>query len=387
MTPPPIPRHAGIDTAAFSKTLAHTDASYKFLWLLALLEIVEKRGDCGDSRILFGEIFYIALKHAKAPVFRFKLLLGKNDKIKKYAAALEQDGAGMWDFGGADSFPDTPAFTKKCAEFCDYVPFRWLRPFVESETKGAGGLARNQNAINQAIAAAVAKKSKQSAPPPYTFTANNTGIIMHPLWTEYFTRNAEVIRGWCLWHFARFLQSRNPNIPAIINKIADDGDNVRRLKNQRKFWDLVMEKERVHCIYSGKKLQRGGFALDHYVPWSFVGHDNMWNLIPALPSANSSKSDNLPDGRYLRGLAEAHHAALVIRMQHFPGKGKDLVESYVADLKLPFSDITDREKLYGAYKMFIPPLIDLAKANDFKAGWAYKSPTPLMDSGIPPAGE
>lgn len=34
--------------------------------------------------------------------------------------------------------------------------------------------------------------------------------------------------------------------------------------------------------------------LDHFVPYNFVSHGLMWNLIPAHPSINSSKSDKLP---------------------------------------------------------------------------------------------
>ena len=35
-------------------------------------------------------------------------------------------------------------------------------------------------------------------------------------------------------------------------------------------------------------------SLDHFIPWSFVLHDRMWNLVPVSKSINSSKSDLLP---------------------------------------------------------------------------------------------
>ena len=35
--------------------------------------------------------------------------------------------------------------------------------------------------------------------------------------------------------------------------------------------------------------------VDHFVPWSFVANDELWNLIPMESSLNSSKSNYLPD--------------------------------------------------------------------------------------------
>ena len=51
-------------------------------------------------------------------------------------------------------------------------------------------------------------------------------------------------------------------------------------------------------------------------PWintaSFVAHDQLWNLIPADISVNSSKSDRLPIlEKYLPRLAEEHRNAIV----------------------------------------------------------------------------
>ena len=370
---------AGINTAAFSETLSNTDTSYKFLWLLSLLEILEQRGYDASRPILFNDIFFIVLKLAKNPLFRFNLSFGVHDRLYSHITYLEDRSGDGFIWREESSLRESRAFHKVCTELAILVPYRWIRPFVKNEVEGAGGATRNKKKTNEAIVGAIAEKFNGAFPPPYRIEPDKKVITIHPLWAEYFSRNAIIIKGWCLWNFARYLQTRNPNIPAIINKITTDEAGNRELKEQRKLWGAVMEQTKINCIYSGKQLSCGNFALDHYVPWSFVGHDNLWNLIPALPSANSSKSDNLPDGRYLGKLAETHHCALTTRARHFPRKGVRLVESYAADLKLSFDDLTDKAKLNRAYEIFIPPLIDLAKANRFRGGWVYKSPTPLMD--------
>ena len=70
---------------------------------------------------------------------------------------------------------------------------------------------------------------------------------------------------------------------------------------------------------------------------------------------------------------------MVMRKEYSPQKWDGLLDSYVADLKLPREDLTDKAKLQAAYQDFIRPLIDLARANRFKANWVWKSKTPLWE--------
>lgn len=48
-------------------------------------------------------------------------------------------------------------------------------------------------------------------------------------------------------------------------------------------------------IESHDQLTRKDISLDHFVPWSFCAHDELWNLVPTTKSINSSKSNNLPN--------------------------------------------------------------------------------------------
>lgn len=384
--PPTLPAQPNIDILALSNTLKNITTSYKFFWLLALLEILKQRNFRVAQPIQFSEIVFVILKLAKEPLCRFKLSFGAHDHLHQHLERLAQpaDGSakiGFWETDNASLGNAT--FRQACVELSYYVPHRWLRSFLVQETQGAGGATRNERVINQKIVQVAAKKFHGKNPPPYFIEPDKLGgyITVHPLWAEYFAENIEIIRGWCLWHFAKFLQARNPNIPTIINKITAAGEQSRRqaLLKQRDFWSaIVAQTNGINCLYSGKHLSGTNFDLDHYVPWSFVGHDNIWNLIPVYSSVNSSKGDSLPDDRYFNDLIGAHHKALIVREQYFPRKWQNLIESYISDLKLPAADLTDRDKLCRAYHTFIPPLIDLAKANRFKAGWTYNPPEPLF---------
>lgn len=369
------PQHPDIDTSAFMKTLTRTTASYKFFWLLALLDILTRRNFDSKQPISIPEMTAAMLKHAWTPVCRFNLSLGKQDKIRSYIERIEKRGGVKW----TDCRSIEIASGAINKSLSDKVLYFWPRPFVEKEIK-IGPKARD---IKTAIVCALQEKSAGDSPPPYRIDRERGCIHVHSRWANYFKQNADLVRGWCLWSLASYLQVRNPNIPAVISKILADEHRPRALTRQRDFWIQIARKiDDLECIYSGRRLQHG-FELDHYVPWSFVGHDGLWNLIPAHPSVNSSKGDNLPHNRYLEKMAQMHHKALTVRQNSFPGKWNDLVESYIAHLRIPANAIADFGRLHRAYVDFVPPLIDLAKANRFKGEWTYDSGTPsVSEAGV-----
>ena len=69
------------------------------------------------------------------------------------------------------------------------------------------------------------------------------------------------------------------------------------------------------CFYCGKLLDSGKVNLDHFVPWSFIKDDNLWNLVLACPTCNRSKNDKLPDEKYLELLVKRNYE-LQIHVEH-----------------------------------------------------------------------
>jgi hypothetical protein len=61
------------------------------------------------------------------------------------------------------------------------------------------------------------------------------------------------------------------------------------------FWkEYLKETPQANCIYSGQEITPQNLSLDHFLPWSFVAHDQLWNIIPTPKNVNSAKSDWLP---------------------------------------------------------------------------------------------
>lgn len=67
---------------------------------------------------------------------------------------------------------------------------------------------------------------------------------------------------------------------------------------------------RVKDIYTGLPVNEADMSLDHFIPWSFVLHDRLWNLAPVSRSINSSKSDLLPNlDKYLESFLDLQFMA------------------------------------------------------------------------------
>lgn len=60
------------------------------------------------------------------------------------------------------------------------------------------------------------------------------------------------------------------------------------------FLDAKVER----CTWSDRPLQ-GQFAVDHVIPFSLWGSNDLWNLLPVRPRVNGQKADKLPSTRLL----------------------------------------------------------------------------------------
>lgn len=47
------------------------------------------------------------------------------------------------------------------------------------------------------------------------------------------------------------------------------------------------------CFYCGKPVTKRTVHVDHFIPWSFIKDDNLWNFVLACPACNERKNDRL----------------------------------------------------------------------------------------------
>jgi len=192
-------------------------------------------------------------------------------------------------------------------------------------------------------------------------------IEINPVWKSYLKDNTRVLKDFCYWNLALFLQAKNPNVPDIPNKLTKPAARNSLTQQRKKFWDLVVQElGYVKCIYTGEKLTIGNYAVEHFIPYNFVSHDLIWNLIPADKSFNSSKSDKLPSlDKYFNQFFYLHKTAIEIVRKKAP-KNK-----FLEDYLTIFSDLDEVKNLpvnftKEKFKERIQPLITIASNNGFE---------------------
>jgi len=141
----------------------------------------------------------------------------------------------------------------------------------------------------------------------------NTIIEIDDEWAGYLIRNREIILSWARYHLVGYLQDRNPAVPGITDKITPP--LTRDLKRVAKYWNAVINADgSLKDIYEKKNLTEISISIDHFIPWQYVAHDELWNLSPTTKSANSSKGNNLPDwNTYFSELLELEYRAYLLR--------------------------------------------------------------------------
>lgn len=375
-----LPAGDGLNIAALVRLFRHTTNSYKFVFFLALLDLLQRHRFDSARPYTYAEITVEMLALAWFAHTYFKLSFGAQDTIAKKLDALNLALGESQNLAAHDRRTLRVALAasdlKDAARLMDFVPYRLLIPFLEPQLRG---IDKGAWMVFENSMPAITNAHFLTARPLYRFDSDDyrrcSGIILHPDWVTYLETHYPIIQGWAAWHWLQYMQRRNPATPAIASKLFPPAKRDT-LARQTKYWRAILghpERPELRCIYSGEILTAEGFALDHYLPWSFVAHDQLWNLVPAPAVVNSAKSNRLPSEDYFRGFVNLQHQGLLIARQTLSeGQFGKLTEDYLADLHLPSLEaLLDPERLTRAYEQTIGPLITLATNQGFSPNWQY----------------
>jgi hypothetical protein len=337
-----LPQQRELPVHLLAACFNNTSATYKFYWFLALLGRVES----GQSTIPKCDLFADMIAHAWYTVNYFKVSFGKQDKLQAAIEQLKVLEQLTIDAGRQTIFErlvtsENKQTARELRYFNREVPHRFLSPWFRAADSQAA-YAASQQFENQCL---------------YALYADH--IEINPAWIDYLKQHAGILRQFCYWNLAVYLQAKNPNVPDIPNKLIKLP--VRKaLTEQRKFWDIVIgELGSIDCIYTNKKLIIGDYAVEHFLPYAFVSHDLMWNLIPADRSFNSSKSDKLPPlDTYFEPYFKLQTSALEI-IKHKAPKHKFL-EDYLTIV--PDVLLFESQRVYEQ----IQPMATIARNNGFE---------------------
>lgn len=326
-------------------------ATYKFYWLLSILQSVEN----GQVIIPKIDLFSRMLSNAWYTVNYFHVSFGKQDLIQDAVHKLKTYEGITIDEKQDIIRQKLISSTKKESlrilwHFDKNVPHWFLSPWFPKRQDETD--ANRKNRIYQE-----SKNISQN----YLYALRPDRIEINPAWKDYLITNSKVLKDFCYWNLALYLQTKNPNVPDIPNKLIRPAIRNNLSKQRTQFWNLVLnELGTVDCIYTGKKLTAMNYAVEHFIPYNFVSHDLIWNLIPADKSFNSSKSDKLPSlDRYFNPFFDLQKAAIDIV------KIKNPKNIFLEDYLTIFPNLEEsfsKEK----FRESIQPLIIIASNNGFE---------------------
>ena len=337
-----LPLDENVSVVKLASVFNNTTATYKFYWFLSLIDSVEAGGSEVSKRELFARMIGLSWY----TIHYFHVSFGKQDH-------LQVASHGIRDILGIDmderketvlqriAASSDPRVLRLLDHFDKNVPHKFLSPWLGSgERSEVYESSRNE-----------------TGNPPYSL--HERYIRVRDNWYTYIRRHAHILRNFCYWNLALFLQTRNPNVPDIPSKLIKPVQRKPLNRQRREYWDLVIgENGPLTCIYTGKRLGIGEYDVDHFIPFQFVAHDLMWNLIPSDPAFNSVKGDRLPVlERFLNGFYHVQRDGYeTIRKIHPRSR---FLEDY-------HSVFPDRVMTMERMRETLQPILSIAHNNGFR---------------------
>ena len=355
-------------TFYLGRVFADTTNSYKLVWFLAVLALTERTS---QRNLRLKDILTEMAVLAWPPVCLYRLSLGRQDKLQEAILSI-RDSSGLPLNGKPQEVREhingSPAAQADLEFLVRYVPTRFLTPWFADRLRGVPDSKRS--ALIQDLAG-----QSQGTPLACPYWFGQGEIKLNESWRSFLRENAAVVRAFAEHHMAHYLQARNPNVPGVVNKLAVPLS--RQLSAASSLWRTIRSELDRHGhpgelvdIYTGHPLPER-FSIDHFLPWSFVAHDLLWNLTPVEPATNSSKGDAVPDlDVYLPRMAKLQFTAIRAL------KGKErLLEDYTDCFQLDVPGLTalGEEGLLKRYQAVVLPQAQIAINQGFPSGWRWQN--------------
>ena len=370
-----------LDIEGFSRMMKDPSYCYKFYWLEAIVKLISE----DKKEATYDEIINEMIANAWYSVLEFHVHLSGiwgdgeiKDSLEKAVLKLQK----LSDLPGNASKVE---IKNKIAEFdkelhgekmvlTQNVPYKALSGFANRGSEfinlnsSAGRMMAYYNRINEMV-----------NPLPYTFGEQKgleRKIIFHESWIKMIQDNMVSILGWIQYEKVKWLQNNNPEVPGLVYKLAPLDDKMRKLGNVRKLWAAILESTSVINVFKDEPIKVGAYDVDHFIPWSFVMNDELWNLMPMDSSLNSSKSNRLPQwekffmkfakNQYV--MYELVHEKAGIR-KLYESCYRDNLHSIWASQEL-YRKGNSKEEFYGILERNMRPVYDSARRQGYEF-WVF----------------
>ena len=290
--------YSTLDIEGFSQMMKDPSFCYKFYWLEAIVKLIAEN----VRETTFDAIIDEMISNAWYSVREFHVHLsgiqsdgGVRDGLERAIMLLTE----LSDLPANASKVEikneirkhNDALKKYKEQLTNMVPYRALAGFFakSGDVVDWGSTVRMTKYIK--------KFSEEKILLPYTFGESSKlkkQVYFNSEWIDMIQDNAVSILGWIQYEKVKWLQNNNPEVPGLVYKLAPLDEKMRKLGKVRKLWNGVLELTEIRDVFKDEPIVFKEYDVDHFVPWSFVMNDELWNLMPMDSSLNFVKSNKLP---------------------------------------------------------------------------------------------
>ncbi len=371
--------HNTLDVEGFSHMMKNPSYCYKFYWLEGLVRIISE----GKITTNFDAVINEMIVSAWYSVREFHIHLSGlqsdgevRDGLERAINALTRlsdlpSNASRIEILNAIKEHDRELRNTK-EQLTNMVPYRALSGFFEDKESEIPW--KNVKRITAYI-----QNVNRNVLLPYTLGSSSKlkkEIYFHPAWMEMIRDNTVSILGWINYEKVKWLQNNNPEVPGLVYKLAPIDEKIRKLNNVRKLWEAILSLGEVKDVFTDKIIISKQYDVDHFIPWSFIMNDELWNLMPMDSSLNSSKSNRLPkwdpfftrfaDNQYVL-YSLIHEKETIHKL--YVDCDKDNLHSLWAGQELYIKG-NSKEEFYNILEKNMQPIYDSARRQGYEV-WNY----------------
>lgn len=285
-----------LDIDAFSLMMKNPSYCYKFYWLEAIVQLISE--DVKETS--FNEIIDEMIANAWYTVLEFHIHLSGmiegqiKDGLERAILTLQElsklpaNASKVEIKNGIKEYDKELTLYKE--QLTHMVPYRALSGFFDKcQERAYWGSAQRMVSYIERV--------NQITLLPYilgTGSSLKKEVFFDEAWIKMIQDNTVPILGWIQYEKVKWLQNNNPEVPGLIYKLAPMNEKMRKLNSVRKLWKAVMDNQSIVDVFKNSPIVNENYDVDHFIPWSFVMNDELWNLMPMDSGLNSSKSNKLP---------------------------------------------------------------------------------------------
>ncbi len=368
--------HNALDMEGFSRMMQSPSYCYKFYWLEAIVKLISEN----KEEVSYHEIIDEMIANAWYSVLEFHVHLSGlwadgeiRDNLEKAVLKLHRLSHLPANASKIEIKNQIQRFEKELHPekmfLTQNVPYKALSGFAN---KGEERIDLNSSA---GVMMTYYNRINALSPLPYTFGEQkglDRKIRFHGLWIQMIQEHMVSILGWIQYEKVRWLQTVNPEVPGLVYKLAPMDEKMRKLSHVRKLWDGILDMTQIIDVFREEPVKKEDYEVDHFIPWSFVMNDELWNLMPMDSSLNGIKSNRLPRwDAFFRKFA-ANQYIMYELVQEKPGIRKlyercyrDNLHSIWASQEL-YRKGNSREEFYGILERNMRPVYDSARRQGYE---------------------